>query len=83
MNEAGKRGRPPTYPNSTAKESEIDNISYNIKYKKYTPDCSFNCGWCSLLGRSIIEQMYKDFGNILLEDDSKLSFNFFGREVVK
>jgi hypothetical protein len=53
-------------------------------YKKYTSQkhfCNFRCGWCELLGRSIIEKKYKDFGNILLEDD--MSYNFFGREMVK
>lgn len=64
---------------------DLRNISKR-SYKKIPNQkhyCSFKCGWCDLLGRSIVEQKYKDFGNILLEDDSQLCYNFLGRELVK
>ncbi len=83
MKLCSRRGRPPANP-STTKETVIDNISSNIKYKKLSSEkhyCSFRCGWCELLGSTLIEQKYRDYGNILLEDD--LSYNLFGRELVK
>jgi hypothetical protein len=68
-----------------AKDQIVDADKTSTKsYKRISSQkhyCSYRCGWCDVLGKSIIEQKYRDFGNILLEDD--LGYNFFGRELVK
>lgn len=86
--------RRPSHPQATnlgenpAEERNITNSNNTTRkcYKNHSPKkhyCSFRCGLCEIVGNDLVAQKYQDFGNILLEDDSNLIYNLFGRELVK
>ena len=56
-------------------------------YKNYTSKiqnyCPYQCSSCKTVGNSLLKIQFDDFKHILLEDDPKLIYNFFGRELVK
>lgn len=45
--------------------------------------CIYGCCSCKTVGNSLLKIQFDNHKDILLEDDSKLIYNFFGRELVK
>jgi hypothetical protein len=69
--------------------TEIDSsdITSTTEYKKIAPKthnyCPYQCSSCKTVGNSLLKIQFDNFKHILLEDDSKLIFNFFGRDLIK
>ena len=72
------------YKNISLFPSE-ETIGNNNNRSKNNKDCQcpFRCNTCKVVGNYLIQLKYKNFNDILIEDDSKLIFSFFGRDLTK
>ena len=74
-------------PASSGTETDSSDITSSAEYKKVASKihnyCPYQCSSCKTVGNSLLKMQFDDFKHILLEDDSKLIFNFFGRALVK